>query len=66
MSSVSYNSLTIGGIPAEVLFAGSAPGFVGLLQVNARVPFAVTPGNAIPVVLTINGVPSNTVTVAVQ
>jgi uncharacterized protein (TIGR03437 family) len=31
-------ALTVGGRPAEVLFAGLAPGFVGLLQVNARLP----------------------------
>lgn len=30
--------LTIAGLEAEVLFAGPAPGYPGLLQVNARVP----------------------------
>ncbi len=30
--------LTIAGLDAEVLFAGPAPGYPGLLQVNARVP----------------------------
>jgi uncharacterized protein (TIGR03437 family) len=31
-------TLTIAGIPAEILFAGSAPGLVGILQINARTP----------------------------
>jgi uncharacterized protein (TIGR03437 family) len=58
--------VTIGGVEAAVEFAGLAPGFVGLYQVNARVPAGVTAGNAVPLVLTQNGVPSNTVTIAVQ
>jgi uncharacterized protein (TIGR03437 family) len=44
-------SLTMGSRPAEVLFAGTAPGFVGLLQVNARVPEGVT--GFVPMVLTV-------------
>jgi uncharacterized protein (TIGR03437 family) len=31
-------ALTIAGMPAEILFAGSAPGLVGMLQINARTP----------------------------
>lgn len=31
-------SAMIGGQPAEVLFAGLAPGLVGILQVNVRIP----------------------------
>ena len=38
----------IGGIAAEVLYAGAAPGQVaGLLQVNARIPAGVPPGEAL-------------------
>ncbi len=29
--------VTFGGLPAQVLFSGLAPGFVGLYQVNALV-----------------------------
>lgn len=48
---------TIGGANAEVLFSGLAPGFVGLLQVNIRIP-NVAAGNQ-PLVVTIGRVASN-------
>ena len=56
----------VGGVPGEVLFSGLAPGFVGLYQVNVRIPEAAPVGDAVEVVLTIGGVISNTVTIAVQ
>lgn len=31
-------ALTIAGVPAEILFAGRAPGLVGILQINAGTP----------------------------
>jgi uncharacterized protein (TIGR03437 family) len=36
-----------------------------LYQVNALVPAAAPAGNAVPVAISIGGVPSNTVTIAV-
>jgi len=59
-------TVTIGGKNAKVLFSGMAPGFVGLWQINAEVPADVTPGMALPLVITAAGVQSNTVTIAVQ
>ena len=56
----------VGGKPATVHFAGLAPGFVGLYQVNVEIPADVEPGPAVPLLLLQNGVPSNTVTIAVQ
>ncbi len=57
---------TIGGQSAPVSFAGLAPGFVGLYQVNAQVPQSVTPGSAVSLSISVNGVASNSVTIAVQ
>lgn len=56
----------IDGRPATVWFAGLAPGYVGVYQVNVEVPAGITPGSAVPVVLTQGGFHSNTVTIAVQ
>ncbi len=60
--------VTIGGQPATVSFAGLAPGFIGLIQVNVLVPETVTPGSAVPVVLTFGGAgnQSENATIAVQ
>ena len=57
--------VNIAGIPAQVAFSGLAPGFVGLYQVNVQVP-AGAPSGTQDVEIIINGVPSNTVTIAVQ
>jgi len=57
---------TIGGQPAQVLFAGLAPGFAGLYQVNVVVPTGVTTGADIPVILTTAGFSSTPVTVAIK
>ena len=55
---------TVNGASAKVLFAGLAPGFAGLWQVNVLLPAGVS--GAIPVVLTTNNVSSNTVTVWIE
>jgi uncharacterized protein (TIGR03437 family) len=60
-------TVQIGGINAtNVPFAGLTPGFVSLYQVNAVVPSGITPGNAVPVVLTVDGQASPPVTIAVK
>ena len=58
---------TVGGIPASVLYAGSAAGEIsGLLQVNLQIP-ASAPSGAVPIVITIgNTATQSGVTVAVQ
>jgi uncharacterized protein (TIGR03437 family) len=42
-------TVTIGGVPARVDFAGLAPGYTGLFQVNAKVPESIHPGDAVSV-----------------
>jgi uncharacterized protein (TIGR03437 family) len=61
-------TVTVGGLPAKVEYAGAAPGYVaGLMQVNFRVPEAVAPSNAVPVMLTVGTVRSPAgVTMAVR
>ena len=60
-------TVTAGGYPAEILFAGAAPGFAGLLQINARLPGAIAPAGNLPVVLRIGTVSSQSgVTLAVR
>jgi uncharacterized protein (TIGR03437 family) len=48
-------TVTIGGRNANVAFAGLTPTLVGLYQVNVTMPAGVTPGNAVPVMLTVAG-----------
>ncbi len=49
-------SVTVGGIPAEISYAGEAPHAVaGLLQVNFRVPLNAPLGDAVPLVLQAGG-----------
>ena len=57
--------VTIGGRNATVLFAGLAPGFVGLYQVNALVP-TDAPTGIQPVVITMNGVAAKTASLPVR
>lgn len=58
--------VTIGGLEAQVFFAGLTPGFTGLYQVNALVPEGVAPGNSVPLVLSQGDRASPPVTVAVR
>ncbi len=57
----------IDGQPAEILFAGEAPGFIsGALQLNVRIPANARSGN-LPLAVTIGGISSQAgVTVAVR
>jgi uncharacterized protein (TIGR03437 family) len=46
--------VTVGGEPAEIIFAAEAPHTVtGLLQVNFRIPANAPIGDAVPIVLTV-------------
>lgn len=53
----------IQGVPATVLFAGPAPGFVGLDQVNVIIPPELAGLGSVNIRLTANNRTSNTVTI---
>ena len=58
--------VAIGSAFGDVQFSGLAPGFVGLWQINVKVPQGIVTGGSVPVRVLINGVPSNTVTIGVR
>ncbi len=57
-------SATLGGTALPVTFAGAAPGFAGLAQINLGDRSNLVPGTY-PVVVTVGGVPSNIVQVSI-
>jgi uncharacterized protein (TIGR03437 family) len=50
----------------QVEFSGLAPGFVGLWQMNVTIPGTAPAGAAVPLRVFIDGVPSNTVSIALH
>jgi uncharacterized protein (TIGR03437 family) len=59
-------TVTIGGVTATLNFYGLAPGYVGVYQVNAQVPAGLGAHLAQPVIISIGGVESFTVNMAVR
>ena len=53
-------------VSATPFFAGLAPGFVGLYQINVIVPENVPVGDDIPIALDLEGVGSNAARIAIQ
>jgi len=49
-------TVTLGGVNLPVLYAGLAPGLVGVDQINVTVPFTVPDGMAVPLVITAGSV----------
>jgi uncharacterized protein (TIGR03437 family) len=58
--------VTVGGIGANVSFAGLTPTLVGLYQVNFQVPTKVPSGSAVSVTLQGNGIASQPTQMAIQ
>lgn len=48
-------SVTIGGTPVEVVWAGKAPGLVGLMQLNVRIPQGFPHAGILEILMAING-----------
>jgi minor extracellular serine protease Vpr len=59
-------TVNFGGQTATASFAGLAPGFPGLYQINVTVPSNATTGSAVPVTITVNGVTSAQSTLPIQ
>lgn len=60
-------SVLVGGIAADVLYAGAAPGLPGVMQMNVRIPAEVSVGSTVPVFVTVGGASSQPLaTIAVQ
>jgi uncharacterized protein (TIGR03437 family) len=58
--------VTLDGVPVETAYSGLAPQYPGLYQVNVQIPAGTATGDAVALQLTIGGVPSNSVTVAIN
>lgn len=58
--------VAIGTAFGDVQYTGLAPGYIGLWQINVKIPQGTPSGNAVPLRVVINGVPSNTVSIAVK
>jgi uncharacterized protein (TIGR03437 family) len=57
----------VGGLPAQVLCAGPAPGFIGLMQINIRTPGGFAPAGILPLELFVDSAVSQPgVTIAVR
>jgi len=58
--------VSIGGVPATVLFSGIAPGFAGLYQVDVVVPAGVAPGDDVVVTIAMPAGDHDSATIAVR
>ncbi len=60
-------TVTIGGVAAQVTFAGLSPQFVGINQINVMIPAGTPTGSAVPLQIQVNGtINSNPVSIAVS
>jgi uncharacterized protein (TIGR03437 family) len=65
-SSLSAVTMTVGGANAETLFAGAQGGFVGLDQINLRVPRSLVGRGDVDISMTVDGKPANVVKVNIK
>jgi uncharacterized protein (TIGR03437 family) len=62
-NAINLPAVSIAGLSANVTFAGLAPGFVGLYQINVQAPVGLPTGNQ-PVQITTLGIASNIASIA--
>lgn len=65
-SSLTAVTAKLGGIDAQVLFAGAAPDFAGLDQINLRLPQSLAGRGLVNIALTVDGQTANTVTISIK
>jgi uncharacterized protein (TIGR03437 family) len=65
-SSPANVTATTNGVSVPVLYAGPAPDFIGLDQVNTGLPLTLRGSGEVNVVLTVDGQSSNAVTIRIQ
>jgi len=64
---VTMPQVLVGNVPAQVVFSGMTPQFVGVYQINIVIAAGTPTGNAVPLQISMNGVTSrNDVTIAVS
>ena len=60
-------TVLVGGVPAQVVFCGMTPQFVGVYQINIVIAAGTPTGNAVPIQLQMNGITTtDQVTIAVS
>ncbi len=59
-------AVTVGGVPAEVVFSGLAPGFAGLYQINIRTPQSAPAGDDVAIQVAMPNGRSDTATIAIR
>lgn len=65
-TAVSAVTATIGGVAADVQYAGPQPSFPGLDQVNLVISPTLRGSGVAPIVLSVDGIAANIVTMAIQ
>ncbi|MEP6963373.1 MAG: hypothetical protein ABI995_14930 [Acidobacteriota bacterium] len=65
-AAVAETTVTLGGAPVQSLFTGLTPGFIGLGQMNLRLPLTLPAGSSLPLSLRVGAAPAITVNLAVK
>jgi uncharacterized protein (TIGR03437 family) len=58
--------VTVGGVAAPVQFAGMAPGFAGLYQINFQIPRSAPVGDDVAVVVSVPGQGNDSATISIH